>query len=303
MNIGKSITIIVLIVSLMLLCACKPEDDAITTVEFSSVSGINTTVNPDNTGEATTGTAATTNAGEETTAVSTTGPTLSLSPLSTTAEIVSFFNAAANKVKQEKPGYTFTSKANADKKNIAVSDNVPFHSMIASFAASSINSAKKDAVTISKGASHDDFPVKGQNWASKLDATALTSASLKENGNYYEIELKFKDEKLPALPEKNNTSAHGKAFSLLMNEDFHSEFGGFNTKFMGINIRVDNQKFEPTYKGSTIKCKIDKAGNMVSAVYYLNTSSDVDMLVKVNKKDYLIGIKLEYSMTETYTIV
>jgi len=221
---------------------------------------------------------------------------------STPAEIVRFINDAANRVKQTKPGYTFSSRAGTDKKNVVVSDNVPFHSFIASFAASAINSAKKDNITVAKGASHDDFPVKGQPWASKIDETALISATLNQAGDYYEIKLKFKDEKLASLPAKNNSTNHGKAFSLLLDEDFRKEFGGFNTKFMGIDIRVDNQKFEPTYSGSTIKCKTDKAGNMVSAVYYLNTSSDVEMLVTVNGKETLIKIKLAYSMTETYTI-
>ena len=297
---SQATAILILTIGFLLLSACAPADGQ-TTMADSSVAGANTTGNAEPTGETAVETLTQASQSEQTTDLSATAATAPLTSLSTKAEIVSLFNEAANRVKQTKPGYTFSSRASMDKNDVTVSDNVPFRSFIASFAASAVNSAKKDPVTVAKGASHDDFPVKGQPLASKIDETALTTATINQTGDYNEIELKFKDEKLPSLPEKNNQTAHGKAFSLLLVEDFRKEFGGFNTKFMGINIRVDNQKFEPTYSGSSIKCKIDKAGNMVSAVYYLNTTSDVDMLVKVNSKEHLIGIKLTYSMTETYS--
>lgn len=287
---------------LIFLCACSQKGDEMQTTGASEpISSVSQTTAAEHTQTTRESLSSETAAPSETSDAGTAGQTGSGTIPSTPAEIVRFFNEAANRVKQARPGYTVTFKAGADKNNITVSDNVPFHSFIASSAASAVNSSKKEPVTVAKGVSHDDFPVKGQPWASTLDPAALVSAVLNEKGAYYEIKLKFKDEKLQSLPSKNNTAAHGKAFSLLLDEDFRKEFGGFNTKFMGINIRVDNQKFEPTYQGSTITCKIDKAGNMLSAVYYLNTSSDVEMLVKVNSKDHLIGIKLAYSMTETYT--
>lgn len=294
MKTSKAAGVILIAIIFLLLCACARGGAEQTTGPSEQY-----TTTPATTGEAATENQTAAPAGETTTAAA--GTAAPLTPLSPKADIVSLFNEAANRVKQTKPGYTFSSTAGADKKNITVSDNVPFHSFIASFAASFINSAKKEPVTVAKGENHNDFPVKGQPWASRLDPAALTGAVLNDNGMYYEIELQFKDEKLSALPAKNNNSAHGKAFTLLLDEDFRKEFGGFNTKFMGINIHVENQNFEPAYSGSSIRCKIDKAGNMLSAVYFLNTVSDVDMMVEVNSKDYLIGIKLEYSMTETYT--
>jgi hypothetical protein len=219
------------------------------------------------------------------------------------SEIVSMFNRAANQVKVEKPGYKFTMKPKIDENKIIISENIPFRSFITKFIASAINKSSQDTIEVKKDTDHNDFPVKGFAWASKLEPEALAGATSTDKGNYYELELRFKEEKLPALPENPETTEHGKAFSLLTSQDFKKSFGGFNVKLPGLSVDVSNEKFAPTYTGSYIRCKIDKAAlSMLSATYYLNTVSEVDMAVKVNKQIYKIGLKMEYSVTEEYII-
>jgi hypothetical protein len=219
----------------------------------------------------------------------------------TPAEIVDYFNLAANRVKSDKPGYTFTMTPKTEESKITISENVPFRDFIAKFIVSAINKSSKEPVTIEKGSTHDEFPAKGHSWASKLVPAALSGATCTDKGGYYEIELKFREEKLSALPDEPETTMHGKAFSLLTNQDFRQAFGGFDVKLPGLKINVGNEKFVPAYKGCYIQCKIEKStGSMMSAVYYLNTYSAVDTMVLVNKKTTMIGIKMEYSVTEEY---
>ncbi|MEI6579365.1 MAG: hypothetical protein WCN92_07855 [Eubacteriales bacterium] len=314
----RIIALAVLSIYVLLLCSCAKNDQTTTaaantivstTENFITTVQNETTSNPATASNSETTSSAVTISNIETTiqqltSVVTAAPaqttTAKAQPF-TTAEIVSYFNTAANMVKIKKPGYKSSSKAQTQEKNITLSSNVPLHSFISKFIASKINSTKAEVVIVNKGASHKNFPVKGQNWASKLEPSALKSASLVTNGAFYEIELNFNDEKLSALVDNPATTAHGKAFSLLLNKDFRSAFGGFDVNLPGIKVRADNQKFAPHYHDSYIKCKVEKSsGKMINATYYLNTFSDVEMLITVNSKETIIGIKMEYAVTEEY---
>lgn len=220
----------------------------------------------------------------------------------TTPEILQLFTLAASRVKTDKPGYTFTSKARTEKGSIAITDNVPFHGFISDYVASAINKSETQEAKVAKGTDHTDFPVKGQSWASRPDLSALKKATLKEVGDAYELELVFRDEQLRALPDNPTLTVHGKSFNLLTNRDFRDAFGGFNIRFLGVNVRVDVERFEPLYTGSHIRCKINKAdGRLLFAEYCLNTDADIETVVRVNNKEYRIGILLEYAVTEIYT--
>lgn len=222
----------------------------------------------------------------------------------TIPEILQLFTLAASRVKTDKPGYTFTSKAHTEKGSIAITDNVPFHGFISDYVASAINKSETQEAKVSKGADHTDFPVKGQSWGSRPNLSALKKATAKDVGDAYELEFVFRDEQLRALPDNPMLTVHGKSFNLLSNQEFRDAFGGFNIRFLGINVRVDVERFEPLYTGSYIRCKINKAdGRLLFAEYYLNTDADIETVVRVNKKEYVIGIRLEYSVSETYTFL
>lgn len=288
-------TIIIITIGLLCLCACTSKDSPSTTVPATQTTA-NSVVVVETTQTTLTSDTQTTLDEPASTDSITASQQNNLTVSFTKTEIVSMFNAAANKVKLEEPGYVLTEKSNADEKNIILSDNVPKQIPISKFIASAINKLSKDPLTIKKGENHNDFPVKGQNWASKLEPSALKSATCVDKGDYYEIELTFKDEKLTALPDTPEQTAHGKAFSVLLEKEFRAAFGGFNA----LGVRVDVQKFVPEYKGSTIRCKVDKAGHMITATYYLNTVSMVQTGIKVMGKSHIIDIQLEYSLTDEY---
>ena len=249
-------------------------------------------------------TTASTTAEESTAAVSTSAPaTTSASPEdtapATVAEIVACFNEAANKIKQEKPGYRFSIASATDRDKMTIDADIPFKSFITFFIANGINKETKS--TVSRGESHNDFPVKGQAIASKLEADAIISASCMQTGDFYIIDLRFKDEKLTGLPEKPFGCRHGKAFSLILASDFTNAFGGINIRMPGFNIKVENKKFVPTYTGSIITCSINASSRrMTQAQYFLNTLCVVETQIDVNKKIYPMTVTFEYSVTESY---
>jgi len=228
----------------------------------------------------------------------TTGSPADTTP-STVAEIVACFNEAANKIKQERPGYRFSVKSATDREQINIDTEIPFKYFITRFIASGINKETKS--TVNRGDSHNDFPVKGQAISSKLQADAVQSASCMQTGGFYVIELHFKDEKLNSLPEKPFGCRHGNAFSLILASDFTDSFGGIDIDMPGFNIKVENKKFSPTYTGSIITCSISVSGmRMTQAKYFLNTLCYIETQIDVNKKIYPMNITFEYSVTESY---
>lgn len=292
----QTFVILVMTLLLLLLCACTPKDSPSTTAPATQTTNSSTVAD-----EQTQIVETQAILEESTSADSATSVPPENSEMSfTKAEIVALFNAAANKVKREKPGYVFTTKSNANEKNIVLPDNIPFRSAISKFIASKINETSKEPVTVDKGANHNGFPVKEQTWASKLDPSALKNATCVDKGDFYEIELKFKNEKLTALPNIPEQTAHGKAFSVLLDKEFRASFGGFEANLLVIKVSVENTKFEPEYKDSTIKCKVDKAGNMQTATYYLNTASYVEMDANAGNKNFVLDIQMEYSVTDEY---
>lgn len=292
----QTLVFLVMTLLLLLLCACTPK------VSPSTTAPAEQTTNSSTVADEQTQIVETQAVSEESTSAvsATTAQPENAAASFTKAEIVEMFNAAANKVKREKPGYVFTTKSNANEKNIVLPDSIPFRDAISKFIASKINETSKDPVTIGKGANHNDFPVKEQTWASKLEPSALKSATCLDKSDYYEIELKFKNERLTALPNIPEQTTHGKAFSVLLDKEFRASFGGFEANLLVVKVSVENKKFEPEYKDSTIKCKVDKAGNMQTATYYLNTASYVEMDVHAGNKNFVLDIQMEYSVTDEY---
>jgi len=243
-------------------------------------------------------------ADDRTTAVTTTAPQVQTTVQAdrapaTTAEIVACFNEAANKIKQEKPGYRFSVESATDRDQITIDTEIPFKNFITRFIASGINQETKS--TVARGENHNDFPVKGQAVASKLEADAIKSASCMQSGDFYIIELHFKDEKLDALPEKPFGCRHGNAFSLILASDFREAFGGINIDMPGFHINVENRKFAPTYTSSSITCTINASDiRMTQAKYVLNTLCVVETQIDVNNKNYPMTITFDYSVTESY---
>ena len=120
---------------------------------------------------------------------------------STKAEILNYLNTSLNNAKKAKPGY---------KKHhvMQAKGNV---SGIPSWL---VNLVTKDkTTTMAKGGDNtDDFPAAGFAWSSKLTVNDIKDASLKQNGDNYEITVKLGTEKNPS---KGTGSSYGKVMSVI----------------------------------------------------------------------------------------
>lgn len=117
----------------------------------------------------------------------------------TVAEIVAYYNTAANKIKTEKPGYTKVHKTGITpgtqpelKSLIGLKINIPQALLSAVI--------KDDTTQIAKGASSNDtFPAAGFNWASKLTKDYVKSATCTKSGSSYQIRINLRDETNPQI--------------------------------------------------------------------------------------------------------
>lgn len=199
---------------------------------------------------------------------------------STTAEIVAYFNTASNKVKTDKPGYSLTSRTIIDDTKVSSPSG-----FIDTIAPPIIRMAKSswdkwsDPVAVAKGASHNEYPVSGQSWSSKLQADWVKSASCTESGSNFTIKIVMKDETVSELPVSGTTTKHGQVLKVFTKAEIAD-----GASELGVNI----QRFSCAYSGCSVEIVVDKAsGSIKKATYYIN--SQVDMQVK-------LGFTLEASI-------
>ncbi|NLX93824.1 MAG: hypothetical protein GXZ02_08190 [Clostridiales bacterium] len=251
------------------LAACGKDEKETTTAAATTVADETTTVE-ETTLDSETTVAEETTLPEETTqpgveSTDTTGQTTS-API-TAAEIVAYYNTAANKAKKDKPAYTLTTT------NI-IGDITSSSGLIEGLAKKVVPMFPTDplpTVSVEKG-NGSTLPVVGQNYGGKVEVSSLldkNGATCVDKGSYYEITLKFKPEKLNGLPTDVTKIRHGQAFNMLTQQLVDNETDKFK-------IIVKIEKFAPNYHDSYVKCAIDKAtGNMLSGTYYCVNNSDV----------------------------
>ena len=181
----------------------------------------------------------------------------------TIAEIVAYYNDAANKVKTGKPGYSCTEQTNINSINGGAQ-------WLVNIVNRAITDETPQAATVAKGANHNDFAVPGKDWASKLNASAVQSATCTEKGNVYEIRINMKRESQVDLPRNVEDHQHGRAFKVYNAGMIYDVMAGYE----GLG-RIT--KFAPTYRDCYILCTIDKeTGNMKSAQYYLTFDAEIE---------------------------
>lgn len=186
---------------------------------------------------------------------------------STTAEIVEYCNKALNAAKAAKVGYTKTFVRQGG-------DNLP--SLVSNVIATNktTTAAKGDANIV------DDFPAAGYEWSSKLRASDVKSADLKQNGQYYEITLKLGTEKNPG---KGEASSYGRVMSVIDENDAKELLSAVKS----INM---------TYHDGYVYAKIDsKTGKLVKAEF--SASADISATLSVIGDLTANNIK----STETFT--
>ncbi len=119
----------------------------------------------------------------------------------TKSEIIEYANAALNKVKSQKAGYTKRAVMSVNG-NV---DGIPSW-LISIF--------QKDKTTsMSKGENNkDDFPAAGYDWSCKLREQDVESAVINVSGKTYDIMIKLGTEKNPA---KGTASSYGRVMSVI----------------------------------------------------------------------------------------
>jgi len=213
-----------------------------------------TTAEPDDTTDDT-------QSGETTTEETTTGVP------KTKAEIIAYVNTTMQKVRAEKPGYTFTERTVIDDSRVSSSSG-----LINTIAPPAIRMAKglwsnwTDPSVKAKGANHDGVHPKVD-----LTDNMIKSATCTERGGVYTIRIYFVNEHVSELPVDEKSTMHGKVMSAM-------EKGGIEDG-VGQIPGLTMNKFDVLYSGSYIELTVDKTTGMPKKI-----NSYVDMYVNMEAR-------------------
>lgn len=186
------------------------------------------------------------------------------------AEIISYCNTALNKAKAAKVGYNKKMVREVKGNTDGISQN-----LIKLVAANKSTTMKKGSADIK-----DDFPAAGYDWSSKLREQDVANATLKKNGQYYEIRLTLGKEQNPAKGEK---SSYGRVMSVIDAAEAGKMVPGIKT----INM---------SYHDGYVYAKVDsKTGKLVAAEFSAAADIQADIMVFGN-----ISVK-DIVSTETFT--
>lgn len=197
---------------------------------------------------------------------------------STAGEAVELFNAAANRIKTDKPTVYQT------KDRFQISEAL-FGKTNISALLSKMNrddSSKKEILPV-------EFPVGGETWASKLQLDAVQSAECVDAGDTLQIKITLKPESGVPLRSQSN---HGSCFSIPGDFDF------LNFDISGIKIG----ELTLTYSGCSISCSIEKStGRLLNADYHIQAKGSVQLtLAAILKKECSATIISDTSYTTAW---
>lgn len=226
-------------------------------------------------------------------APSATAPAVPKTPLDMNKEeLVAYFNRVSDRVKVDKPGYTWTRETKVE--NI----QSPSRALkwVADQALGILES--RDVLGVqpmdpaAKGADHKDFGVWGQSWSSKLTPSATRSAKITDRGGAWELRVDLKSEQRETLPMTEPDHEHGKVFKVFT---YHNIYDNIEPYSWLATI----EKFAPSYHDSYAVLTIDKqTDSLVRAAYHLVTDGDF--------KAKALGVTIEATATiiqhEIYTI-
>ncbi|HIT52947.1 MAG TPA: hypothetical protein IAD07_03300 [Candidatus Fimivicinus intestinavium] len=192
----------------------------------------------------------------------------------TVAEIVAYYNKAANKIKTDKPGYTkkYTMQQFPGSQATLGSAKVPNWLM---------NLISKDETsTIKKGnSSNDIFPAAGFAWSSKLDPKYVKSATCTKSGSSYKIHITLKDETNPQVGK----GGYGSCMSVI------DKAGA--QEMVPLTIKSITMKYHDGYITATVDIKTTQI-----------ISAELSASCKMENMDTSLGtINADLQSTETFT--
>lgn len=186
------------------------------------------------------------------------------------AEIINYCNTALNKAKSAKVGYNKKMVRDVKGSTDGISP-----SLIKLVAANKSTTMKKGSADIK-----DDFPAAGYDWSSKLREQDVATATIKTNGQYYEIRLTLGKEQNPA---KGEASSYGRVMSVID----AAEAGNMVPGIKSINM---------SYHDGYVYAKVDsKTGRLVSAEF--SAAADIQAKIAVFGD---VSVK-DIVSTETFT--
>ncbi|NLP48463.1 MAG: hypothetical protein GX345_05900 [Clostridiales bacterium] len=173
----------------------------------------------------------------------------------TNKDIIEYYNTVINAVKEGKPAVNPKISKNVGG---VETENKKLKALVPTLKKYMLHT---DAEKADKGQDLTDiFPVKGQDWSSKLTVADVRYASITESDKTYEIMIRFKDE---ADPEAL-VSSLGKAFDLADKKAIMEEFEKANDY-----LKVGETGY--LYNGCYIKTVVDKENDQVlNVTYFIN---------------------------------
>lgn len=200
-----------------------------------------------------------------------------------TEAIVNYYNEAANKVKSNASSVTLNYVDRmANDEYLEVSGTLK---SVASFAMNTFLTKDENPVTLTGDDIKSTFPVKNEDFSSKLTASQVKSATCSDNGSEYEIKIELLNDDTPNCTAGNG---YGSCMNYLGAEEITLDYPG---------LSISDVKL--TYHDGVIIAKIDKAtGNLVYANYTL------PVVLALNAKLFTSSIPAQIGMTfvEDYTI-
>ena len=167
-----------------------------------------------------------------------------------TAAIVSFYNAAVNAIKAEKPGVKRT--VWADVRDVDTGDNAEAKALIA-FAEHFADALDDQGETVEYGSDLTDFlPIKGSADVSRLseaDVVKATLADVEDDRYLYEVQL--------VLADSDQNGPAAKAF------DFDANKNEILNTFTDYRDTVEVSDYDVSYNGCEIYARVNKETDQV----------------------------------------
>lgn len=180
----------------------------------------------------------------------------------TQAEILNYFNTAANKIKTSAKGGTYNYEKNTQAGTFTLGGPFKmFSSAIDGLVEKNMGEVEEHKnLKMSKADLKKYVPVENESWTSKLTTSNISSATLTEKNGNYVVTIKVKTDADSTSPA-HGAGNHGKAFSIVQVSTILDNAGPVKSLLDG-NVKIG-------YRDGKIVATIDpKTGNLTHVNYY-----------------------------------
>lgn len=204
----------------------------------------------------------------------------------TTEQIVELYNKSVNRVKQE------AKQINRNYNHVSIpEETLELPSAIQGIGKTAINTFVKPDDTVQEWTTADDFklgfPVSGEDYSSHMTADMVESATCKDSGDTYQLEIVLKDDAI-------TNPAKGEGYAGVFNTTTASTFEDISIPTVTFNeVKING------IDGS-ISATIDKATETVKDITFRNT--DI-MYLNVKVAFSTLEAKMNLVQEANYTII